>query len=91
MLWGTMIGSVMALYPFNRFIKFGNGFFPYFLKTACNLAILAGPTLYVNSKMRERMLVLKKKAFVENRPAFRRFELTGDVLEVNDGYELVDE
>lgn len=63
MLWGTLIGSIVMLYPFNKFIKFGSGFLPYTIKIACNLAILLGPSIYINAKMRERMMVVKKKAF----------------------------
>lgn len=91
MIWLTLIGSVATLYPFNKFVGFGSGSFPFLIKIACNFLILTAPSVYINIKMRERMLIVKKKAFEANRPAFRRFELTGDMLEINEGYELVDE
>jgi hypothetical protein len=34
---------------------------------------------------------VKASVFTLNRSAFRRFELTGDILEVGDEYELVEE
>ena len=90
MMIAALAGSLLTLYPFNKGIKFGPGMKSFFAKTICNAAILTLPSISVHIYMRERMSVVKKKVFNENRPAFRRFELTGDILQVRDDYELVD-
>ena len=90
MMIATLAGSLLTLYPFNKGIKFGPGMKSFLAKTLCNAAILTVPSISVHIYMRERMSAVKKKVFNENRPAFRRFELTGDILQVRDDYELVD-
>lgn len=60
---GSLAGSILALYPFNKYISFGSGFLPLFGKLACNLAILCGPVFYANQVMRQRLLEVKKKAY----------------------------
>ena len=37
------------------------------------------------------MIKVKKKVFFENRPVYRRFELSGDLLQICDDIELVEE
>ena len=86
----TLSGSLFTLFPFNKLVKVGSGWTPIFGKIFCNAAILILPSLYIHNHMKQRISAVKKKVFDENRPAFRRFELTGDVLQVRDDYELVD-
>ncbi len=43
--------SVLLLYPFNKYIKFGSGFSAISLKVICNVGLFLGPSLYLNSRL----------------------------------------
>ena len=87
----TLVGSTVSLIPFNRFINFGSGFSPFLAKVACNVTILVGPSIYAHSILREKLVAVKKKVYGENKSGFLRYELIGDVPQVRDDYELVEE
>lgn len=55
MMWMTLGGSLIMLYPFNKIVYFGIGFFPTLFKTAANVALVLGPLYYVNKDMRSKM------------------------------------
>mgnify|MGYP000285970132 CR=1 FL=1 len=79
-------GSVISLYPFSKYVSFGNGIGPSILKFVVGLGILVVPSVYVVQTMRSKMVTVKKNAYEENRPNFRKFELTGDIMQVSDRF-----
>lgn len=48
MITATLGGSLLLLYPFNKFVKFGPGVLPGTIKIICNFIILFTPTIFVS-------------------------------------------
>jgi hypothetical protein len=89
-MYMTAGGSLVMLYPLNRLFSFGGGFTNRIGQTLLSLVFITAPLFYVNYTCKESMKSLKSKIYSENRAAFRKYELTGDILQANDHVLLVE-
>lgn len=88
-IYTTLALSALLLYPLHR-IPF-TGFRGRALLGAASIALIVLPVWWVNDSCRRSILALKQRVFSENRPNFRKYELTGDILTANPRVVLVEE
>ena len=63
MLQYAIGGSLFTLIPFYKYVNFGSGFFPTISKFVIAGTILIAPFAYVQVRMIERLIQVKKIAF----------------------------
>jgi hypothetical protein len=88
-LYGTLAASILLLYPINRLLPL-RGFQGKVVMTGVSIAAVCLPAWWMNNSCREKMVALKQRIFTENRPNFRKYELTGDILIANPDVRLVE-
>jgi hypothetical protein len=85
-MYATLAAGIL-IYPLSRMVK---GPVRKIAVTFVGLSALAGGLWWSNDSCKKQMLVLKQRIYTENRPSFRKYELTGDILQANPKVSLVD-
>lgn len=83
----TTLAMGVLIYPLSRLFK---GPVRKMTVVFGGLVALAGGLWWSNDSCRKQMLNLKQRIYTENRPSFRKYELTGDILQANPRVRLVD-
>jgi hypothetical protein len=83
----TTLAAAVLVYPLSRMAK---GAMSKVTVTLGGLMAVAGGLWWSNDSCRKQMLALKQRVYSENRPNFRKYELTGDIQLANSKVQLVD-
>ena len=88
-LYAAIATSAILVYPLGKVMPVG---FKGKLATfVLGVGMMGGALWGANNYCRQKMLELKQKVYSENRPNFRKYELTGDIKLANPNVILVDE
>jgi hypothetical protein len=86
----ALAGSLLLLYPISKLLPVG-GFQGRLALVGVGAGVVGGAVWWANNSCRASMVALKERIYSENRPNFRKYELTGDILQANRRVVLVDQ
>lgn len=85
-VYASLAGPLLLSLALGRLLSLGKA------KTAAmGAAAVGGAVWWANSSCREKLVALKQRIYTENRPNFRKYELTGDIQLANPRVALVEE
>ena len=90
-MYAAIAASALLVYPLGKLMPVGfKGKIATFV-LGVGMGMMGGALWAANDYCRQKMLALKQKVYSENRPNFRKYELTGDIKLANPNVILVDE